>query len=111
MPWARYAIRISPIFCCAVWAAVFRSFTPSGTPNRDARVTLAYRKYGSYPERSSRNGCVSATRHFAGFPSTLSPRRQEADVDETAASVDENLLEGEMLGTNIIHRLAGVLWA
>jgi cation:H+ antiporter len=50
---------------------------------------------------------------LAGFTFLLYRRaRQEADVDETAASVDENLLEGGLFLALLILTagLAGVLW-
>ena len=70
---------------------------------------------GSYgPERChhAMDGLWPA-RHFGRFYFLLYRRaRQEADVDETAASVDENLLEGSLFLALLIliAGLAGVLW-
>lgn len=97
--------------------AVFRSFTiDAGTLNRDGRVMLGV---SVLMVLMALNGVITQWMGFgllailAGFTFLLYRRaRQEADVDETAASVDENLLEGSLLLALIIliAGLAGVLW-
>jgi len=97
--------------------AVFRSFTiDAGTLNRDGRVMLGV---SMLMVLMALNGVITQWMGFgllailAGFTFLLYRRaRQEADVDETAASVDENLLEGSMFLALLIliAGLAGVLW-
>ena len=97
--------------------AVFRSFTiDAGTLNRDGRMMLGV---SVLMVLMALNGVITQWMGFgllailAGFTFLLYRRaRQEADVDETAASVDENLLEGSLLLALIIliAGLAGVLW-
>ena len=97
--------------------AVFRSFTiDAGTLNRDGRVMLGV---SVLMVLMALNGVITQWMGFgllailAGFTFLLYRRaRQEADVDETAASVDENLLEGSLFLALIIliAGLAGVLW-
>ena len=96
--------------------AVFRSFTiDAGTLNRDGRVMLGV---SVLMVLMALNGVITQWMGFgllailAGFTFLLYRRaRQEADVNETAASVDENLLEGSLfLALSIlIAGLAGVL--
>ena len=97
--------------------AVFRSFTiDAGTLNRDGRVMLGV---SVLMVLMALNGVITQWMGFgllailAGFTFLLYRRaRQEADVDETAASVDENLLEGSLFLALLIliAGLAGVLW-
>ena len=97
--------------------AVFRSFTiDAGTLNRDGRVMLGV---SVLMVLMALNGVITQWMGFgllgilAGFTFLLYRRaRQEADVDETAASVDENLLEGSLFFALLIliAGLAGVLW-
>ena len=97
--------------------AVFRSFTiDAGTLNRDGRVMLGV---SVLMVLMALNGVIAQWMGFgllailAGFTFLLYRRaRQEADVDETAASVDENLLEGSLFLALLIliAGLAGVLW-
>ena len=97
--------------------AVFRSFTiDAGTLNRDGRVMLGV---SVLMVLMALNGVITQWMGFgllailAGFTFLLYRRaRQEADVDETAASVDENLLEGSLFLALLILTagLAGVLW-
>ena len=97
--------------------AVFRSFTiDAGTLNRDGRVMLGV---SVLMVLMALNGVITQWMGFnllailAGFTFLLYRRaRQEADVDETAASVDENLLEGGLFLALLILTagLAGVLW-
>ncbi|MEC8094664.1 MAG: calcium/sodium antiporter [Pseudomonadota bacterium] len=97
--------------------AVFRSFTiDAGTLNRDGRVMLGV---SLLMVLMALNGVITQWMGFcllailAGFTFLLYHRaRQEADVDETAASVDENLLEGSLFLALLIliAGLAGVLW-
>ena len=97
--------------------AVFRSFTvDAGTLNRDGRVMLGV---SVLMVLMALNGVITQWMGFgllailAGFTFLLYRRaRQEADVDETAASVDENLLEGSLFLALVIliAGLAGVLW-
>ena len=97
--------------------AVFRSFTiDAGTLNRDGRVMLGV---SVLMVLMALNGVITQWMGFgllailAGFTFLLYHRaRQEADVDETAASVDENLLEGSLFFALVIliAGLAGVLW-
>ena len=97
--------------------AVFRSFAiDAGTLNRDGRVMLGA---SVLMVLMALNGVITQWMGFgllailAGFTFLLYRRtRQEADVDETAASVDENLLEGSLFLALLIliAGLAGVLW-
>ena len=97
--------------------AVFRSFTiDAGTLNRDGRVMLGV---SVLMVLMALNGVITQWMGFgllailAGFTFLLYRRaRQEADVNETAASVDENLLEGSLFLALLIliAGLAGVLW-
>jgi cation:H+ antiporter len=97
--------------------AVFRSFTiDAGTLNRDGRVMLGV---SVLMVLMALNGVITQWMGFgllailAGFTFLLYRRaRQKADVDETAASVDENLLEGSLFLALLIliAGLAGVLW-
>ena len=97
--------------------AVFRSFTiDAGTLNRDGRVMLGV---SVLMVLMALKGVITQWMGFglfailAGFTFLLYRRaRQEADVDETAASVDENLLEGSLFLALLIliAGLAGVLW-
>ena len=97
--------------------AVFRSFAiDAGTLNRDGRVMLGV---SVLMVLMALNGVITQWMGFgllailAGFTFLLYRRtRQEADVDETAASVDENLLEGSLFLALLIliAGLAGVLW-
>jgi len=97
--------------------AVFRSFTiDAGTLNRDGRVMLGV---SVLMVLMALNGVITQWMGFgllailAGFTFLLYRRaRQKADVDETAASVDENLLEGSLFLALLILTagLAGVLW-
>ena len=97
--------------------AVYRSFTiDAGTLNRDGRVMLGV---SVLMVLMALNGVITQWMGFgllailAGFTFLLYRRaRQEADVDETAASVDENLLEGSLFLALLIliAGLAGVLW-
>jgi len=97
--------------------AVFRSFTiDAGTLNRDGRVMLGV---SLLMVLMALNGVITQWMGFgllailAGFTFLLYRRaRQEADVNETAASVDENLLEGSLFLALLIliAGLAGVLW-
>ena len=97
--------------------AVFRSFTiDAGTLNRDGRVMLGV---SLLMVLMALNGVITQWMGFcllailAGFTFLLYRRaRQEADVEETAASVDENLLEGSLFLALLIliAGLAGVLW-
>ena len=97
--------------------AVFRSFTiDAGMLNRDGRVMLGV---SVLMVLMALNGVITQWMGFgllailAGFTFLLYRRaRQEADVDETAASVDENLLEGSLFLALLIliAGLAGVLW-
>ena len=97
--------------------AVFRSFTiDAGTLNRDGRLMLGV---SVLMVLMALNGVITQWMGFgllailAGFTFLLYRRaRQEADVDETAASVDENLLEGSLFLALLIliAGLAGVLW-
>jgi cation:H+ antiporter len=97
--------------------AVFRSFTiDAGTLNRDGRIMLGV---SVLMVLMALNGVITQWMGFgllvilAGFTFLLYRRaRQEADVDETAASVDENLLEGSLFLALLIliAGLAGVLW-
>ena len=97
--------------------AVFRSFTiDAGTLNRDGRVMFGV---SVLMVLMALNGVITQWMGFgllailAGFTFLLYRRaRQEADVDETAASVDENLLEGSLFLALLIliAGLAGVLW-
>ena len=97
--------------------AVFRSFTiDAGTLIRDGRVMLGV---SVLMVLMALNGVITQWMGFgllailAGFTFLLYRRtRQEADVDETAASVDENLLEGSLFLALLIliAGLAGVLW-
>lgn len=97
--------------------AVFRSFTiDAGTLNRDGRVMLGV---SVLMVLMALNGVITQWMGFgllailAGFTFLLYRRaREEADVDETAASVDENLLEGSLFLALLIliAGLAGVLW-
>ena len=81
--------------------AVFRSFTiDAGTLNRDGRVMLGV---SVLMVLMALNGVITQWMGFGllailgGFTFLLYRRaRQESDVDETAASVDENLLEGSV---------------
>ena len=97
--------------------ALFRSFTiDAGTLNRDGRIMLGV---SVLMVLMALNGVITQWMGFgllailAGFTFLLYRRaRQEADVDETAASVDENLLEGSLFLALVIliAGLAGVLW-
>ena len=97
--------------------AVFRSFTiDAGTLNRDGRVMLGV---SVLMVLMALKGVITQWMGFgllailSGFTFLLYRRaRQEADVDETAASVDENLLEGSLFLALLIliAGLAGVLW-
>ncbi len=97
--------------------AVFRSFTiDAGTLNRDGRVMLGV---SILMVLMALNGVISQWMGFAlltilGVFTLLLYRgaRHESDVNETAASVDENLLEGglPMALLFLIGGLAGVLW-
>ena len=97
--------------------AVFRSFTiDAGTLNRDGRVMLGV---SVLMVLMALNGVITQWMGLSllaildGFTFLLYRRaRQEADVDETAASVDENLLEGSLFLALLIliAGLAGVLW-
>ena len=97
--------------------AVFRSFTiDAGTLNRDGRVMLGV---SVLMVLMALNGVITQWMGFgllailASFTFLLYRRaRQEADVEETAASVDENLLEGSLFLALLIliAGLAGVLW-
>ena len=97
--------------------AVFRSFTiDAGMLNRDGRVMLGV---SVLMVLMALNGVITQWMGFgllailAGFTFLLYRRaRQEADVDETAASVDENLLEGSLFLALLIliAGLVGVLW-
>ncbi len=97
--------------------ALFRSFTiDAGTLNRDGRIMLGV---SVLMVLMALNGVITQWMGFgllailACFTFLLYRRaRQEADVDETAASVDENLLEGSLFLALLIliAGLAGVLW-
>ena len=97
--------------------AVFRSFTiDAGTLNRDGRVMLGV---SLLMVLMALNGVISQWMGFAllailGVFTLLLYRgaRHESDVNETAASVDENLLEGglPMAVLFLTAGLAGVLW-
>ncbi len=97
--------------------ALFRSFTiDAGTLNRDGRIMLGV---SVLMVLMALNGVITQWMGFgllailACFTFLLYRRaRQEADVDETAASVDENLLEGSLFLALVIliAGLAGVLW-
>ena len=97
--------------------AVFRSFTiDAGTLNRDGRVMLGV---SVLMVLMALNGVISQWMGFAlltilGVFTLLLYRgaRHESDVNETAASVDENLLEGglPMALLFLTAGLAGVLW-
>ena len=97
--------------------ALFRSFTiDAGTLNRDGRIMLGV---SGLMVLMALNGVITQWMGFgllailACFTFLLYRRaRQEADVDETAASVDENLLEGSLFLALVIliAGLAGVLW-
>ena len=97
--------------------AVFRSFTiDAGTLNRDGRVMLGV---SVLMVLMALNGVISQWMGFAlltilGVFTLLLYRgaRHESDVNETAASVDENLLEGglPMALLFLTTGLAGVLW-
>ena len=97
--------------------AVFRSFTiDAGTLNRDGRVMLGV---SVLMVLMALNGVISQWMGFAlltilGVFTLVLYRgaRHESDVNETAASVDENLLEGglPMALLFLIGGLAGVLW-
>ena len=97
--------------------AVFRSFTiDAGTLNRDGRVMLGV---SILMVLMALNGVISQWMGFAlltilGVFTLLLYRgaRHESDVNEAAASVDENLLEGglPMALLFLIGGLAGVLW-
>ena len=97
--------------------AAFRSFTiDAGTLNRDGRVMLGV---SVLMVLMALNGVITQWMGFGllailgGFTFLLYRRaRQESDVDETAASVDENLLEGSVFLALLILTagLAGVLW-
>ena len=97
--------------------AVFRSFTiDAGTLIRDGRVMLGV---SVLMVLMALNGVITQWMGFgllailAGFTFLLYRRaRQGVDVDETVASVDENLLEGSLFLAllMLIAGLAGVLW-
>ena len=97
--------------------AVFRSFTiDAGTLIRDGRVMLGV---SVLMVLMALNGVITQWMGFgllailAGFTFLLYRRAsQGVDVDETAASVDENLLEGSLFLALLIliAGLAGVLW-
>ncbi len=97
--------------------AVFRSFTiDAGTLNRDGRVMLGV---SVLMVLMALNGVISQWMGFAllsilGVFTLLLYRgaRHESDVNETAASVDENLLEGGLPIAMLFLTagLAGVLW-
>ena len=97
--------------------AVFRSFTiDSGTLNRDGRVMLGV---SVLMVLMALNGVISQWMGFAlltilGVFTLVLYRgaRHESDVSETAASVDENLLEGglPMALLFLTAGLVGVLW-
>ena len=97
--------------------AVFRSFTiDAGTLNRDGRVMLGV---SLLMVLMALNGVIAQWMGFAllailGIFTLLLYRgaRHESDVDETAASVDENLLEGSLLMALLVLTagLVGVLW-
>ena len=97
--------------------AVFRSFTiDAGTLNRDGRVMLGV---SVLMVLMALNGVISQWMGFAlltilGVFTLLLYRsaRHESDVNETAASVEENLLEGglPMALLFLTAGLAGVLW-
>ena len=97
--------------------AVFRSFTiDAGTLNRDGRVMLGV---SVLMVLMALNGVISQWMGFAlltilGVFTLILYRgaRHESDVNETSASVDENLLEGglPMALLFLTAGLAGVLW-